>query len=67
MEAGEKFTRETVQIQILRPEEEEEVSLRSRYGLRGPKLYLILATIVMIAILVVVGKRRIMLRLIDLY
>ena len=67
MEAGEKFTRETVQILRPEEEEEEEVSLRSRYGLRGPKLYLILATIVMIAILVVVGKRRIMLRLIDLY
>lgn len=55
MEAGEKFSREAVQI--LRHEEEEVVSLRSRYGLRGPKLYLILATIIMIAILVVVGKK----------
>lgn len=57
MEAGDKFTKEAVEI--LRPEEEEPevVSLRSRYGLRGTKLYLILATIVMVAILVVVGKR----------
>lgn len=54
MEAGDKFTKEAVEI--LRPEEPEVVSLRSRYGLRGGKLYLILATIVMVAILAVVGK-----------
>lgn len=56
MEAGEKFKREAVQI--VGDDEPEVVSLRSRYGLRGPKLYLILATIIMIAILVVVGKRK---------
>ena len=56
MEAGDNFTKEAAQI--LRPEEEEPetVSFQSRYGLRGPKLYLILGTIVMVAILVVVGK-----------
>lgn len=57
MEAGDKFTREAVQI--VRDDEPEVVSLRSRYGLRGPKLYLILATIIMIAILVVVGNRKV--------
>lgn len=56
MEAGDKFTREAVQI--VRDDEPEVVSLRSRYGLRGPKLFLILASIIMIAILVVVGKKK---------
>ena len=51
MEAGDKFTRETVGI--LRPEPAEE---SARFGLRGTKLHLILGGIVLLAILAVVSN-----------
>ena len=53
MEAGEKFTKEAVEI--LRPEPEVREQ-ENRFALRGKRLYLILGTIVALAILAVVGK-----------
>lgn len=53
MEAGDKFKMEAVEV--LRPEDEGS---RSQYSLRGKKLYLILGTIILVAVLVVVGNKR---------